>query len=434
VSQRLDASAHALNAAASPETSFRGIHALASDQTADPKAVDAIRNDIKVVNAWFSSQTTNAAQPRWMRTANADGSTGDPIVATVHLAHTAAEYTASTNIFSLIVTDLGAVAPLEAASEKTVVWINVRTDLACGQGGISVVVLYEAACSIYPLTSDTWPHGGTYLLAHEMTHAFGAVPSCAPHYDGTSHVNDDPRDVLYNGPQQRDWDHLMLDPGHDDYYATGRTNCLDIAGSAFWTTEFAAPGPPTAVSAVVHDAEASVSFSAPRSVGMAPVTSYVVSASRGGATAAGAAGPISERPFLRHDVHVHGSRGEQVRERTGVRGLEHGDTHYRPRHPDRDHGRGGRRQHDGQLRAACVRRRQPDPVLHRDCFAGRSVRQRHEQCDHRNRPHKWRCLHVLGERDERGGTRTRFRALSGGRAIRCGSATSATAPGPSSPA
>jgi hypothetical protein len=68
-----------------------------------------------------------------------------------------------------------------------------------------------------------------------MTHNFGAVPTCAPHQGGGAHVTDDPRDILYQGPQPRDWNNQMLDPGHDDYYATGRGDCPGIASSAFWT-------------------------------------------------------------------------------------------------------------------------------------------------------------------------------------------------------
>jgi Tol biopolymer transport system component len=53
------------------------------------------------------------------------------------------------------------------------------------------------------------------------------------------------------------------------------------------------PGPPTAVTAVAGNAEATVAFAAPASDGGAAVTSYTVTASPGGATATGAGRPIT---------------------------------------------------------------------------------------------------------------------------------------------
>jgi hypothetical protein len=217
-----------------PGNSFRAIYAVASDQSAKSGEVAAIVNDIGAVNDWFGSQTTNSVQPRWIRSKNPDGSRGAPVVRTVSLPRTAAEYSGDGGV-SKIVADLESVAPADAATEKTAVWIDAKSATACGLTTGDVTILLESACDIYPSTADVWPAGATYLLGHELTHNFGAVPSCAPHSDGTAHVNDDPRDVLFQGAGARDWDHLMLDPGHDDYYATGRADCPGIEGSAFWT-------------------------------------------------------------------------------------------------------------------------------------------------------------------------------------------------------
>ena len=216
-----------------PGNSFRAVYAVASDQAPAAGKVPAIVNDIKVVNGWYATQTNNSVQPRWIRDRNGDGTPGDPTVVTVTLPHPASAYTGSGGL-DVLVDDLAATAPPAAASEKTVVWIEAG-NYACGQTGRSVSVMWEPACNIHPSTSDTWPYGATYLLGHEMTHNFGAVPSCAPHYDGSAHVNDDPRDVLYQGPMPRAWTDQKLDPGHDDYYATGRPECPGIEGSPFWT-------------------------------------------------------------------------------------------------------------------------------------------------------------------------------------------------------
>jgi len=107
----------------------------------------------------------------------------------------------------------------------------------CGITFPGYSVLWMAACNIYPAANTpSWPYGATYLLAHEVTHALGAVPACAPHEGNGGHVIDDPRDVLYAGPDARDWDHLMLDPGHDDYYRHNIPNCPDIEDAPFWTS------------------------------------------------------------------------------------------------------------------------------------------------------------------------------------------------------
>ncbi len=215
-------------AVSSPATSFRAVYALASDQTASPTAVAAITNEINQVNAWFATQTQGNVQPRWIRSAG-----GAPTVTTVKLAHTAAQLAAA-GTFDRITGDLVAAAPLASPTEKTVVWIDIGA-YACGETSGNTTILYEAACGIYPATNTVFPAGGTYLLAHELTHNFGAVPDCAPHADGTGHVNDNNSDILYQGPSGRNWAALTLDPGHDDYYLTGKPACPGIESSPFWT-------------------------------------------------------------------------------------------------------------------------------------------------------------------------------------------------------
>jgi hypothetical protein len=216
-----------------PGNSFRAVYAVASDQAAAAGKIPAIVNDIKVVNAWYATQTDNSVQPRWIREKNGDGTVGDPTVITVMLPRPASAYNGAGGI-DVLANDLAATAPPAAASEKTAVWIEAG-DYACGQTGGGVSVMWEATCGIHPSTSDTWPYGATYLLAHELTHNFGAVPTCAPHHDGSAHVNDDPHDLLYQGPQPRVWTDQKLDPGHDDYYDTGRADCPGIAASPYWT-------------------------------------------------------------------------------------------------------------------------------------------------------------------------------------------------------
>ena len=76
-----------------------------------------------------------------------------------------------------------------------------------------------------------WPGGATHLLAHETTHALGAVEAEAPHYAENGHTGDDPRDILYRGPEGSATERYVIDPGHDDYYRHGRSDLTDIADS-----------------------------------------------------------------------------------------------------------------------------------------------------------------------------------------------------------
>lgn len=68
--------------------------------------------------------------------------------------------------------------------------------------------------------------------AHELFHTFGAVDPCAPNWVEGNHVSDD-HDVMGTvGP--RLVRNIRIDPGRDDYYGHGRSNCRDTAESPFW--------------------------------------------------------------------------------------------------------------------------------------------------------------------------------------------------------
>jgi hypothetical protein len=53
-------------------------------------------------------------------------------------------------------------------------------------------------------------------MIHEIMHALGFVPTCAPHQTLAGHVSDSPNDVMYAGGAP--WAPSTLDVGHDDYY------------------------------------------------------------------------------------------------------------------------------------------------------------------------------------------------------------------------
>lgn len=216
---------------------FRLVLALPRDQQEPAGAVGAIRSEADAVTAWFARQSANGARPRWIRTAS-----GQIDVRVVHLPKTTAQYTAGDH--HGVLSDVRSAARPTQGVVADLVWIDAGSPgrQPCGVsvgGGRSDAdaarpegsVLWEAACDVRPNADWGWPYGGTYLLAHEMTHLFGAARACAPHNDGSGHVTDSPKDIISS--VGRDWDDLRLDPGYDDYLFTG-DDC-DIARSPMWT-------------------------------------------------------------------------------------------------------------------------------------------------------------------------------------------------------
>ena len=91
-------------------------------------------------------------------------------------------------------------------------------------------------------TSPDTPSYVELGFLHEMFRSLGIVGACAPHHCRSGHVSDDPRDLMYAGDAP--WHPSLLDVGHDDYYAHGQTDCLDLARSAYLEPLPSAATPP----------------------------------------------------------------------------------------------------------------------------------------------------------------------------------------------
>ena len=91
--------------------------------------------------------------------------------------------------------------------------------------GPSYAVVWVQACSGVP---------HDLVAAHELTHAFGAVPRGAPHMCVLSpgHVCDSPQDLMYPVASETPLSAAILDVGNDDYYAHSGT-WLDLQDSAW---------------------------------------------------------------------------------------------------------------------------------------------------------------------------------------------------------
>jgi len=193
----------------------------------------ALKLNLSEVTSWFAGQTVDGVAPQWLR--DGDGS--------ISIAHVVVPFTRYE--FGQGTTYPRLEAWIEANLPRTeslapVVFADTYSDpddVFCGvtdQSGPSpMLVIPQRECSLYP--EEFGDGGQKYIVEHEMTHAFGAVPDCAPHYDGTGHVNDGQSDVLYQGDLDRIAP-LVLDQGHDDYYLTNIPDCPDIADSPYWTS------------------------------------------------------------------------------------------------------------------------------------------------------------------------------------------------------
>ncbi len=75
-----------------------------------------------------------------------------------------------------------------------------------------------------------------FLALHEVFHVVGAVQRCAPQWTG-DHVGDDPGDLMYAGSSP--WRPARIDTHNDDYFRTGRADCLDVDRSIFLSPQAA---------------------------------------------------------------------------------------------------------------------------------------------------------------------------------------------------
>lgn len=207
----------------------QAIYAVPADRAPVAGREAAIAHEIAVMQAWYDGQT-GGRHPSFVR------SGGAVSVVRVQLTSTDATLRLSSSpeplLDAQIRQQLGSAVDGKALA---VVLEGATAGSFCGRTGTQLLIPIEN-CDIQPSATSTWPYDMSYLLGHEVTHLLGAVPSCAPHAL-SGHVGDDPRDVLYNGSLARDWNNLMLDPGHDDYYAHSNAGCADIEDSPYLGTD-----------------------------------------------------------------------------------------------------------------------------------------------------------------------------------------------------
>lgn len=123
------------------------------------------------------------------------------------------------------------------------VYYDGATTAACGGGAwpptlpgdvgaLYLRATYGAGLPCYdPALSRSGLQIMDFAMLHEVLHTMGFVPTCAPHHTRAGHVSDDPRDIMYAGPE--DWRPSILDVGQDDYYHAHILGCRELAESTY---------------------------------------------------------------------------------------------------------------------------------------------------------------------------------------------------------
>lgn len=96
---------------------------------------------------------------------------------------------------------------------------GTHVDGMAGHGGGMAAVVYLPTSTVTQWT-----------VVHEIFHALGAVPECAPNRATDAHVTDNPLDLM---APARERGIPILDFGKNDYFGHGRPGCMDMAKSPF---------------------------------------------------------------------------------------------------------------------------------------------------------------------------------------------------------
>jgi Divergent InlB B-repeat domain len=176
-----------------------------------------ISADVDEIAAWWQGQDASR-EPRFDRVAFACGLQAD--IRVLRLSDSAATLRAGATRGDRLVAAVGA-ALGRSRFDKQLVYYDGPVDDpdSCGQGagspdGNGVALVYLAACTDVPTAR---------VAAHEILHAFGALPIGAPHAcpDTRGHPCDSLLDLLYPYASTDALAAMALDVGRDDYYGHG---------------------------------------------------------------------------------------------------------------------------------------------------------------------------------------------------------------------
>jgi Divergent InlB B-repeat domain len=208
------------------------VYVLASDGADNTPAVaQAMQNDAEAIDAWWRAQDAT----RTLRFDLFPFPCGPQLDLTViRLPSTTAQLRVADGRADAIWEAIRS-SPLSSSYVKYLVYYDGPTDgNICGQGdetsdGSGIAIVYMAAVGCQGVTSQT-------IAAHELLHAFGALPPSGPpsacSSADTGHPCDSEQDILYPSASENGLAWYTLDVGRNDYY--GHPGAwLDIQDSVF---------------------------------------------------------------------------------------------------------------------------------------------------------------------------------------------------------
>ncbi len=208
---------------------IRIVEAVPSDKAQEPSRAKEIRAKIGAMQLWFSNET--AGKVLRLAAGSSKSVKVERIVLSVATSSLLNQPNLALDLQQALFQSGFVLAPDEAA----IVFTQIQpSEPICGQSAGRIAAVFPTACS---QTSNEFSSNAALIAAHEMLHVLGAVEGCAPHAGRNGHVTDNPSDIMYeplnaSSPRRAAVQHL--DPGHDDYYGTGRSNCIDVKRLPVW--------------------------------------------------------------------------------------------------------------------------------------------------------------------------------------------------------
>ena len=220
---------------ATPVSDVHVAYVTPSGITAVPGRAEAIAGEVEAIGDWLAGQT-GGGRPRFGL-----GVDGRPFVHQIGVPIGVDEIDRSPEAITFLAPY---VDTLTGADQQDVLLFYVEGAAPRREGGNEVcgqaipewsaAVVWLGSCAgMDPRDAARFGFGATWTAAHELVHALGAVPTCAPHVADQGHVMDDPDDLM---APQMSWERrrsVVLDAGRDDYLGA-TPGCPPITAHAAW--------------------------------------------------------------------------------------------------------------------------------------------------------------------------------------------------------